>query len=164
MAIKNRLIRKIITVSLCATIGFSALALGHAQTAAAATTSKKADKIISLGKKYLGVKYRFGATPGKTTAFDCSSFIQYIFNKNGIKLPRVSSSQALKGKKVAKSQLKKGDLVFFTSRRTGKKIGHVGVYIGNNKFMHTYRGPGVTTESINTNYWKKHYVTARRVL
>ncbi|TFE24888.1 C40 family peptidase [Cohnella luojiensis] len=162
MSFKNTFIRKVVSVSLCAVIGFTGITLGHAPTASAATT--KADKIITLGKKYLGVKYRFGAPSGSTSAFDCSSFTQYIFGKYGVKLPRVSSSQATKGVKVAKANLKKGDLVFFKVKRTGKKIGHVGVYVGNNKMLHTYRATGVTYSSMNTNYWKSNYITARRVL
>jgi lipoprotein Spr len=162
MSIKTTLVRKVISVSLCAVIGFTGMAVSHTPKASAATS--KAGKIITLGKKYIGVKYRFGAPSGSTSAFDCSSFTQYIYGKYGVKLPRVSSSQATKGYKVAKSSLKKGDLVFFKVARTGSKIGHVGVYVGNNKMLHTYGSHGVTYSSINTSYWKSHYITARRVL
>ena len=162
MSFKSTILRKVISVSLCAVIGFTGITLGHTPKASAATT--KADKIITLGKKYLGVKYRFGAPSGSTSAFDCSSFTQYIYGKYGVKLPRVSSSQATRGVKVAKSNLRKGDLVFFKVPRTGNKIGHVGVYVGNNKMMHTYGKPGVTYSSLGLKYWKSNYVTARRVL
>jgi lipoprotein Spr len=162
MSFKHALIRKVISVSLCAIIGFTGFAIGYTPQVSAA--SSKADKIITLGKKYLGVKYRFGAPSGSTSAFDCSSFIQYIFGKNGIKLPRVSSTQATIGVKVSRGSLKKGDLVFFNVDRAGKKIGHVGIYIGNNKILHTYDSTGVSYSSINSRYWKSHYVTARRVL
>ncbi|WP_027084780.1 C40 family peptidase [Cohnella panacarvi] len=161
MNLQHTLIRKVLTVSLGAVIGFTGIAIGQAQPAAAAT---KADKIVSLGNKYLGVKYRFGSPSGRTSTFDCSSFTQYIYGKYGIKLPRVSSDQAKKGYRVSKSNLKKGDLVFFSTKRTGKKIGHVGVYTGKGKMLHTYGAPGVTYSSINSSYWKAHYVTARRVL
>lgn len=162
MNFKRNFFKKIIIASLSAVIGLTGFALaGQAPSASAAT---KADKIISLGKKYMGVKYRFGAPSGVTYAFDCSSFTQYIFGKYGIKLPRISSTQATKGYKVAKANLKKGDLVFFTTARTGNKIGHVGVYVGNGKMLHTYGKPGVMYSSINSSYWKSHYVTARRVI
>ncbi|BBI33674.1 C40 family peptidase [Cohnella abietis] len=164
MSFKNTLVRKVVGVSLCAVIGFTGITMGHTKQASAATSTSKADNIISLGKKYIGVKYRFGAPSGSTSAFDCSSFTQYIFGKYGVKLPRVSSTQATKGTKVAKANLKKGDLVFFKVARTGNKIGHVGVYVGDNKMLHTYGSPGVTYSSINTSYWKSNYVTARRVL
>lgn len=166
MSFKQTLVRKVVSVVLCASLGFGGLAIaGQAPSASAATKASKADKVISLGKKYLGVKYRFGAPSGITSAFDCSSFVQYIFGKNGVKLPRVSSSQALKGVKVAKSKLKKGDLVFFkTPSRTGNKIGHVGVYLGSNKMLHSSPSNKGVAISAMTGYWSKNYVTARRVL
>ncbi|TJY41070.1 NlpC/P60 family protein [Cohnella pontilimi] len=153
------LLRKVIGVSLFTAIGFTAMGFGHAPQADAAT---KADKIISTGKKYLGVKYRFGAPSGVTYAFDCSSFTQYIFKKNGVSLPRASYAQAAKGKKISKSQLKKGDLVFFS--RPGKSgIGHVSVYAGNNKLLHA-AGKYVKVSNLSSSYWKSHYITARRVI
>jgi|HigsolmetaGSP12D_1036236.scaffolds.fasta_scaffold01125_2 cell wall-associated NlpC family hydrolase len=159
----KKLFRQIAVVSLSAAIGFTGMAMGRSPEASAAPAGK-ADKIIALGKKYLGVKYRYGAPAGITSAFDCSSFTQYIFGKYGIKLPRVSGSQAAKGIKVAKANLRKGDLVFFSTSLHSSKIGHVAVYIGNNKILHTYRKTGVTISSLSTSYWKNHYVTARRVL
>lgn len=159
LKLHKTLIRKVISVGICSVIGLMALGFGQASTASAAT---KADKVISTGKKYLGVKYRFGAPAGVTYAFDCSSFTQYIFKKNGVSLPRSSASQATKGKKIAKSQLKKGDLVFF--KRPGKSgVGHVAVYIGNNKMLGA-SGKAVKISSMNSSYWKKMYVTARRVV
>jgi lipoprotein Spr len=155
----KKLMRNVISVGICALIGFTAIGLGNAGTASAAT---RADKIINTGKKYLGVKYRFGAPAGVTYAFDCSSFTQYIFKKNGISLPRSSSSQAAKGKKIVKSQLKKGDLVFF--KRPGKSgVGHVAVYAGNNKLLHA-AGKYVKVSSLSSSYWKSHYISARRVV
>jgi cell wall-associated NlpC family hydrolase len=160
----KKLIRTIISVSLSAAIGFTALGFGPAAQANPATTNK-ADKVISTGTHFLGVKYRFGAPSGVTYAFDCSSFTQYIFKKNGISLPRASSQQATKGTQVAKSNLKKGDLVFFkTPGRTGSKIGHVAVYAGSNKILHTYGKGGVSYSNLTTSYWKNNYVTARRVI
>lgn len=160
MNIKHKFFRKVITVSLGAVIGFTGVAVGQAPTASAAT---KADKIVSLGNKYLGVKYRFGAPSGSTSSFDCSSFTQYIFGKYGIKLPRTSAAQAKKGYAVSKSNLKKGDLVFFSVSKPGR-VNHVGVYAGNNRFLHTYGKPGVTYSSLSASHWKSHYITARRVL
>ncbi|MFC5467612.1 C40 family peptidase [Cohnella suwonensis] len=157
-------LRRIAVVGLSATIAFVGAAVGGGQRAEAAQAASKTDKIISLGKQYMGVKYKFGATPGSTKSFDCSSFTQYVFGKIGIKLPRVSSSQATKGVKVARKNLIKGDLVFFRVARTGNKIGHVAIYIGNNKILHTYRSTGVTISSLGESYWNTRYVTARRVL
>jgi cell wall-associated NlpC family hydrolase len=153
------LLRKVIGIGLLTAIGFTALGLGQASQANAAT---KADKVITTGKKYLGVRYRFGAPAGVTYAFDCSSFTQYIFKKNGVYLPRTSRSQAAKGKKVSKSHLRKGDLVFFSTPGRSS-IGHVAVYAGNNKLLHA-AGRYVKVSSLSSSYWKSHYVTARRVI
>lgn len=156
----KRLFRKVISVGICAAIGFTGLGFGQVGQAEAATP--KTNKIIKTGANYLGVKYRFGAPSGVTYAFDCSSFTQYIFKKNGIYLPRTSRAQAAKGIKVAKGYLSKGDLVFFKSPgRSG--IGHVAVYAGYGKILHA-SGKSVKFSNLNSTYWKKNYVTARRVV
>lgn len=129
---------------------------------ASASESSKGEQIIATGMKYLGVKYQYGAPAGVTYAFDCSSFTQYIFKKHGIELPRTSKSQASKGEKVAKKDLKEGDLVFFKSPNSSK-INHVAVYIGNNKILHA-SGKAVKISKLTSSYWKQNYVTARRIL
>jgi cell wall-associated NlpC family hydrolase len=155
--------------ALAVTLSFSVLFSGGmflnsnsaqaASTSASVSATSKATKIINTGKKYMGVRYKFGAKTGNTSSFDCSSFTQYIFRKHGVNIPRSSKQQSKVGKFVPKSQLKPGDLVFFYS-----PIHHVGIYIGNGKVMHTYGKPGVTISSINSGWWKDHYTTARRVL
>ncbi|WP_052476243.1 C40 family peptidase [Cohnella kolymensis] len=127
-------------------------------------TPTQAEKIISTGTHFLGVKYRFGAPSGITYAFDCSSFTQYIFKKNGIVLPRTSSQQSTKGVKIAKKDLAIGDLVFFKDPGRSGKIGHVAVYAGNNKILHTGGKGGVKFSTLSSPYYTKHYVTARRVV
>jgi lipoprotein Spr len=153
--------KTIMSISLCAVVGMSGLALGSASTAHAATP--EAEELLSFGKKYLGVPYRLGAPSGVTYAFDCSSFTQYVYENNGISLPRTSAEQAAKGEKVPRGYLSVGDLVFFTGS-SGKSIGHVAIYAGSNKILHTYGKTGVTISSLGTSYWNKHYVTAKRIL
>ncbi|AOZ91098.1 C40 family peptidase [Paenibacillus crassostreae] len=153
----------------------STLALGGAVTIAnpvaeAATTATasttKANKIINYGKSFLGVPYKFGASTSTTRYFDCSSLMKRIYGKFGVTLPRTSAAQAKKGVAVSKANLKKGDLLFFStgSRSTGRNITHVGMYIGNGNMLHTYGSPGVMITNINKAHWKKTYVKARRVL
>jgi len=161
--------KRIGRAALAVTLSFSVLFSGGmfltsnsahaASTSASVSASSKATKIINTGKKYMGVRYKFGAKTGNTSSFDCSSFTQYIFRQHGVDIPRSSKQQSKVGKYVPKSQLKPGDLVFFYS-----PIHHVGIYIGNGKVMHTYGKPGVTISSINSGWWKDHYTTARRVL
>lgn len=158
--IKNMLKLKLAAVGILATVGWFGLAAGHSQQASAATAESLS--LIELGKQYIGTPYVFGAAPGSTSSFDCSSFTQYIFAKTGVDLPRTAAAQATKGKKVAKSYLSMGDLVFF--KTSGSGISHVAVYAGNGKILQAASSSGVTVSSLNSAYWTKSYVTARRVL
>jgi cell wall-associated NlpC family hydrolase len=128
------------------------------------STSSLADRIIQTGKKYLGTPYKYGAPSGQTQYFDCSLFVQTVFEENGINLPRSSREQARVGTYVPRDQLQKGDLVFFTAGRSDGLIGHVGIYAGNNKILHTYGPGGVRYDSMSTAWLDKTYVTARRVI
>ncbi|WP_028545410.1 C40 family peptidase [Paenibacillus taiwanensis] len=148
----------LVSVSLSASFLLAGSVVAPLQAAQAATaTSTKADSIIATGKKYMGVRYKFGSASGQTKTFDCSSFTQYIFKKHGIKLPRDSRQQSKVGYAVKKSQLKKGDLIFFYS-----PIHHVAVYMGGGKILHTYGKPGVTVSKLST--WDSRINKIRRVL
>ncbi|GFN32357.1 C40 family peptidase [Paenibacillus xylaniclasticus] len=154
-------LKRIVGVMLSTTIGLTALAFGYSDEAKAATP--EAEQLLSTGHMYLGVPYRFGAPSGISSAFDCSSFTQYIFKEIGIHIPRTTTEQATKGTKVDKAYLSKGDLVFFKTTGTGK-ISHVAVYAGNNKILHAASSSGVTVSNLGSAYWSKHYVTARRII
>lgn len=163
---KNRIIKSLAGITLSFTIAFTGAALTSPKSVSAATVNKSAvaQNVISLGKQYLGTRYKFGAPAGRTDMFDCSSFTQYVFKKNGITIPRSSKQQATVGTYVPKSQLKPGDLIFTDTNRDGV-INHVSIYMGNNKVIHTYRvGIGVTISNFKGSSWDKTYVTARRVI
>jgi cell wall-associated NlpC family hydrolase len=137
--------------------------------AASTSTTDTANQIIAAGKNYMGVHYRHG---GHTSAgFDCQGLIKSIFGQYGIHLPSGARKQSTVGTGVSRDQLQPGDLVFFSTKATMKyptdsikRIGHVGVYIGNGQVLHTYGKPGVTITNLNSKWWSSHYVTARRVL
>ena len=127
-------------------------------------SSALADKIIATGSKFLGTPYQFGAAAGQTRTFDCSSFTQYVFKQNGINLPRSSRQQYTVGVSVPRDQIKKGDLLFFTTSHSGGRIGHVGIYAGNNTILHTWGSKGVQFESLDRAWLKQGYVGAKRVI
>ncbi|CAG7652992.1 hypothetical protein PAESOLCIP111_06683 [Paenibacillus solanacearum] len=130
---------------------------------------RKADEVIAAGLKYKGTPYEFGASAKQTDTFDCSSFTKYIFGRSGVTLPRDSRQQSQTGQEVKVADVRKGDLLFFTTpqRKNEKglqRIGHVAVYLGDNKVLHTYRvGIGVTVTELDA-AWKGRIVSAKRVI
>lgn len=112
---------------------------------------------------YLGTPYVFG---GNTrNGLDCSAFVLQVFQSMGIKLPRVSRDQARVGTPVANNDLRPGDLLFFDTVGRGR-ISHVGIYMGDNKFINanSYRGQVTIDQLQNDKYWAPRYKGARRVL
>ncbi len=121
----------------------------------------KNDKITLLqeSKKHLGTKYVYGAKSGNTNSFDCSSFMLYLYRKIDINLPRTSREQAKKGKKVDLNELEIGDLIFF---KTNNRIHHVGMYIGENQFVHASSAGKRVMISELKGFYKNHYALAKR--
>ena len=129
-------------------------------------TNSVAKKVVELAKQQLGKKYVWGGN-GPTT-FDCSGLTKYVYGKVGVTLERVSYNQATQGIKVDKSKLQVGDLVFFSginASSSSASISHVGIYIGNGEFLHAANpSRGVVIDELSSDYYKTHYVTARRVI
>ncbi|SEN14761.1 NlpC/P60 family protein [Paenibacillus sp. OV219] len=127
----------------------------------------KVDEVISYGKRYMGVDYKFNAAAyAESRKFDCSSFIQHIFKHVGVDLPRSSRSQSTVGKYVSRKNFIPGDIVFFYTPgryKTNNIVGHVGLYIGNNQVLQTYGNPGVTITKLLGN-WDDRIMWGRRVL
>lgn len=125
-------------------------------------------KLVSYAKKFLGVPYEFGAgSYEETKKFDCSSFTQYVFKKFGVDLPRLARDQDNVGQTVSREELQIGDLIFFTvpGRFESDAVpGHVGIYIGSGKFIHTWGDPGVQISQLDTGYWHDVILHMRRVL
>lgn len=125
----------------------------------------KEDEILETARKFLGVKYIWAANG--PSAFDCSGFTRYVFKKSGITLPRHSGHQANIGKKIKFSQMQKGDLVFFdTTKKFKRKVNHVGIFMGNNKFIHASSGGKKVMISSFTKkkFYKNKFLYARRVV
>jgi cell wall-associated NlpC family hydrolase len=124
----------------------------------------KADELIKTAKKYLGVPHCMGGKSMK--CIDCSGLLVAVFASYDIRLPHNSEEQARYGKIIAsKTELREGDLVFFIkSYRTQNFITHSGIYIGNNKFIHTSSSKGVIITSLDDEYWKQRYIFGTRLL
>ncbi|MDU4018203.1 MAG: NlpC/P60 family protein [Finegoldia magna] len=120
--------------------------------------------VAQAAYNYLGEKYVWGsAQPG--VGFDCSGLTSYLYNKVcGISLYRNSAAQSNNGYPVSKSNLKQGDLLFFSTNGSGS-ISHVGIYVGNGKMIHASTpSTGVIISDIDSNYYSNTFVTARRIL
>ncbi len=122
---------------------------------------KKAEKSLSaVAQAYVGVRYKFGGTT--RSGLDCSGFIYRVQhdmgNRNYKRVPtKVMVGQ---GKGVKRSSLQVGDLCFFGPR---KRVNHVGIYLGNNRFIHASSSQGVTITSLDNVYWKPRIISFRRV-
>jgi len=127
------------------------------------TTSASKQSVIKTAKSMLGVNYRYGGTsPNK--GFDCSGLVQYSHKIAGINLPRTTGQQYKATKPISRQHLKAGDLVFFKIA-VSRAVSHVGIYLGNNKFIHApSSGKHVKISSLKEKYWKKHYMGAGRIL
>lgn len=121
-------------------------------------------KLLEDAKYYKGGKYVWGGTTPK--GFDCSGYVQYLYKKQNISLPRTAYSQSKIGKTVALNQIKKGDLLFFlTDRSRGLPITHVGIYIGDGKFIHAAdRRRGIVISPITHGSYRQAFVVAKRVV
>ncbi|AXU94403.1 MAG TPA: bifunctional murein DD-endopeptidase/murein LD-carboxypeptidase [Erwinia persicina] len=107
-----------------------------------------------------GVRYRLGGTSKR--GIDCSAFVQTTFREQfGMDLPRSTYEQEDTGKSIQRAKLRPGDLVLFRAGSTGR---HVGIYIGNDNFVHASTSSGVMISNLNESYWKNRYRDARRVL
>jgi cell wall-associated NlpC family hydrolase len=126
--------------------------------------SNLADRVIHHANNLIGVtKYKYGSNL-PPTLLDCSSFTKFVFGIEGVDLKWGTKYQQSAGTAVSRSNLQKGDLIFFWTSSSGV-INHVGIYIGDGKIIHnTPSMNGVGISSITSGYWDTHYVSARRVL
>jgi len=130
------------------------------------SSKKNADRcksITSLAKTKLGKRYVWGASGNKNT-YDCSSFTKFVYKKHGVHIPRTSIKQSKFGKYVKRNELQRGDLIFFdTSKQRKGYVNHVGIYLGDNKFIHASSAKKkVVITSLNKNFYSNRYKGARR--
>ena len=121
------------------------------------------NEIVGTAKKFIGVPYRWGGS-SRRQGFDCSGLTMVVYQLNGLNLPRSSREQYRVGTPIRRSQLSQGDLVFFATSG-GRRVSHVGIYVGNGRFIHApSRGKRIRTELLTKKYFKTRYVGARTYL
>ncbi len=138
---------------------------GTARRSAGATAS--AARVLATAKQYVGTRYQYGGE-SPLAGFDCSGFVQYVFGRHGVELPRTSRLQATAGTSLPLdvAALQPGDLLLFAS--TGTRVNHVAIYVGNNRILHSSAGAGgVVYDDLSTprgKWYLKRHVASRRVL
>lgn len=137
----------------------------NSEIAKAINYNRVIDNILAEAETYLGTPYRYGGT--SRNGIDCSAFVLSVFGAAAsLSLPRVAASQAQEGEAVEKTDLQKGDLVFFSH---GRRISHVGIVEsiteeGEVKFIHAATSKGVMVSSLNDSYWGPKFRFAKRVI
>jgi cell wall-associated NlpC family hydrolase len=121
-------------------------------------SSAIASSLTRSALRFIGTPYVFGGT--RTTGFDCSGYVQHVFAMLGFRLPRTADAQYDAGHRIA-DLMEPGDLVFFHTYAPG--VSHVGIYLGNNKFISSSSSHGVSIASLHDSYWAPRYLGAKRV-
>jgi cell wall-associated NlpC family hydrolase len=124
--------------------------------------TSRASELAVRAVSMLGINYKYGGTTPEN-GLDCSGLVRYVFKEAwGASLPRTSEEISRVGERVAQQDLQPGDLVFYNTLKRG--FSHVGIYLGDNKFIHSPSAGGqVRIESMDLSYWKKRFNGARRV-
>ena len=120
----------------------------------------RANEVVERAEGYLGTPYRSGGTT--TNGVDCSGLTFAVYREVGVTLPRSSDDQARVGEAVSRDELAPGDLIFFGS---GSNVSHVGIYAGDGEFIHASTSArSVRFDRLDTKYFDRRFVTARRVM
>ena len=124
---------------------------------------KAAHQVVSTAYTQLGKRYAYGGASPKA-GFDCSGLIFWAYRKHGFKVPRITTDQARYGKKVAKNQIREGDILVFKIPESPRNL-HTALYAGKQQFIHSPgKGKRVKVDSVQKEYWKKRLVAVRRVV
>ncbi|MBN8689776.1 MAG: C40 family peptidase [Armatimonadetes bacterium] len=127
--------------------------------ASKSTPTASGNALINTAYTCLGIRYVYGGT--SRSGFDCSGFVGWVYRQHGINLPRTAAQMWGVGRSISRSELRSGDLLFFRTR--GSRISHVGMYIGNNRFIHASSGGGRIRVNDLSGYYAQRYAGARRI-
>lgn len=130
---------------------------GHAPVEPETTLGQRA---VEHALAMVGKPYRYGGNTPK--GFDCSGLVQYSYARAGLSLPHGTRNLLRSSRRIARDELQRGDLVFFTQE--GRKSGHVALYLGDDRFVHApSSGKKVHVAGFDDPYWKRHFTEARRL-
>ena len=123
-------------------------------------TAELRDDAAMHAQKMVGKPYKYGgASP---SGFDCSGLVLYSYKRAGLVLPHSTDRQRSVSRPIRLGEVRRGDLLFFNQE--GKKFGHVGIYVGDGRFVHApSSGKSVRADRLDTPYWRKHLSEARRI-
>lgn len=134
--------------------------LGLSNTLEGEANLSRKERLMFEADKWMGTPHRWGGT--SRSGIDCSALVQEIYAKSfATRLPRTTKEQVRVGEKIRPSQLQIGDLVFY---KINARTRHVGIYVGDNSFLHSSKSEGVAISSLDEPYWRSRYWTARRIL
>lgn len=130
------------------------------------TKNREVETVISTAKSYRGTPYRYGGM--NRSGMDCSALIYHSFASVGVNMPRTSEAQSKLGKNVSGRNLEKGDLVFFATGKSRRKVSHAGIVTevtrGRVIFIHASTSLGVTEDNLANPYWSKVFLFGKRIL
>jgi cell wall-associated NlpC family hydrolase len=143
------------------TLALAACASAPPRATAPEVSAALAERAAGHAAKMVGKPYRFGGATA-SAGFDCSGLVQFGYRQAGVTLPHNTEAQRKASQAVRVSSLRRGDLVFFDQE--GKKSSHVGIYLGDGRFVHApSSGKVVRTDRLDSPYWRKHLSEARRL-
>jgi cell wall-associated NlpC family hydrolase len=142
---------------------------GSMPTVAAGSSAQRRGEVVATARQVMGQPYRYGGEGDG--GFDCSGLIQYAYASHGVTVPRVSTDQAQVGEPVARAldELEPGDILTFSASPGGGRVSHVGLYVGEGRFIHSASSKGVSesrlsAEDPNGAWWYARWVGARRII
>jgi len=122
----------------------------------------EASDVVTYAKSFLGTPYQTGGT--SRNGMDCSGLVSTVYNEFNVVLPRTAQDQSQVGSDVSRNGVKPGDLVFFQTSRS-KPVSHVGIYVGDGRFIHASTSAReVRIDEMNSDYFRRRFVKAKRVL
>ncbi|OQW91975.1 MAG: hypothetical protein BWK79_15685 [Beggiatoa sp. IS2] len=125
--------------------------------------NRQVETVLSKARRFIGTPYRRGGTSPR--GFDCSGLVYYTLKQTGISVPRSAHDQYLHSTPIKQTELRPGDLVFFKTNRRTSRITHVGIYLGDDRFIHARSGGRkVDITSLSDGYYSTRFVRGGRIL